>query len=154
MRWYLSHAAMLLLGLTLTVGFYEGRRLVKNTARALGAGGAVSSASARRDETEELRERLAEAEEKLATRRATRSERSSDEPRPRRRRGGGGDDDDPSAMSRAERLQMIRERRERLGTERPPLAVRPTPDGELPPPAPLGEGLEEPELVDTGLPPP
>jgi len=33
-----SHAVMLLLGITLTVGFYEGRRLVTNTMRALRIG--------------------------------------------------------------------------------------------------------------------
>lgn len=47
MRTYWSQAAMLLLGITLTVGFYEGRKLVKNTAKALTAATSIT-ASARR----------------------------------------------------------------------------------------------------------
>jgi hypothetical protein len=44
-----SHAAMLLLGITLTVGFYEGRRLVTNTMRALRIGEATPGLAARLD---------------------------------------------------------------------------------------------------------
>src|SRR5687768_1418110 len=105
MRWYLSHSAMVMLGITLTVGFYEGRRLVKNTARALSAGGAVSTATANREEAEELRARLAEAEEKLEGRRASRSE---DRQRRRSRLADDADPADPadaSPLSRAERVQ-------------------------------------------------
>ena len=45
MQRYWSQVAMLLLGITLTVGFYEGRRLVKNTAKALTAATSISSSS-------------------------------------------------------------------------------------------------------------
>jgi len=44
-----SHAAMLLLGITLTVGFYEGRRLVTNTMRALRIGDASPGLAVRLD---------------------------------------------------------------------------------------------------------
>lgn len=43
MRRYWSQAMMLLLGISLTVGFYEGRRLVKNTAKALTAATTITS---------------------------------------------------------------------------------------------------------------
>jgi hypothetical protein len=44
-----SHAVMLLLGITLTVGFYEGRRLVTNTMRALRIGDATPGLAVRLD---------------------------------------------------------------------------------------------------------
>lgn len=43
MQRILVHVAMVLLGVTLTVGFYEGRRLVANTARAFSALSASST---------------------------------------------------------------------------------------------------------------
>lgn len=42
MRTYWSHAAMLLLGVTLTAVFYEGRELVRNTASALTAASSIA----------------------------------------------------------------------------------------------------------------
>ena len=48
MRRYWSHAAMLLLGVSLSVGFYEGRRLVKNTAKALTAATSITASASRR----------------------------------------------------------------------------------------------------------
>src|SRR5262245_42631933 len=42
-----SHAVTLLLGITLAVGFYEGRRLVTNTMRALQVGETPSGLAAR-----------------------------------------------------------------------------------------------------------
>lgn len=47
MRTYWSQAAMLLLGISLTVGFYEGRRLVKNTAKALTAATSMTASAGR-----------------------------------------------------------------------------------------------------------
>ena len=163
MRSYLSYAAMMLLGVTLTVSFYEGRRLVKNTAKALGTTSSVSAVSARRSENEELKERLAEAEDKLARR----STRSAD--RTERRRASPGraattpDDEalepasDRPAMTRAERIQLMRDRRQRMGEGGGPgggpLAIRPDLAGA----PPIDDPIEEPpELVkDTGtvLPP-
>lgn len=48
MRKYWSHAAMLLLGISLTVGLYEGRRLVKNTAKALTAATSMTASAGKR----------------------------------------------------------------------------------------------------------
>jgi hypothetical protein len=49
MQRYWSQIALLLLGVSLTVGFYEGRTLVKNTAKAFTAATSISgSASSRR----------------------------------------------------------------------------------------------------------
>jgi hypothetical protein len=44
-----SHVAMLLLGVTLAVGFYEGRRLVTNTMRALRVGDGTPGLAVRLD---------------------------------------------------------------------------------------------------------
>lgn len=44
-----SHAVTLLVGVTLTVGFYEGRRLVTNTMRALRVGDATPGLAVRLD---------------------------------------------------------------------------------------------------------
>lgn len=167
MRSYLSHAAMLLLGVTLSVGFYEGRQLVKNTARALGASPTVST-PARPGETEALRARLAEAEEKLAARRANRAERAEERPRRRARAGEARELDSiapggvrpssrsgaPSippigARSRAERLPLARDGRSRVGEHAAPL-VRPAPSVALPKVEQVG--VAEPDgRGDTGL---
>src|SRR5688500_19841491 len=48
MQRYWSQVAMLLLGISLTVGFYEGRKLVKNTAKALTAATSISGAASGR----------------------------------------------------------------------------------------------------------
>jgi hypothetical protein len=45
MRKYWSQIAMLLLGVSLTVGFYEGRKLVKNTAKALTAATSITGSA-------------------------------------------------------------------------------------------------------------
>jgi hypothetical protein len=66
MRRYWGHAAMLLLGVSLTVGFYEGRALVQNTAKALSAATTITAP------THPKRERRRDAERDVA--------RSVDEP--------------------------------------------------------------------------
>ncbi|MCB9686275.1 MAG: hypothetical protein H6735_14630 [Alphaproteobacteria bacterium] len=53
MQRILVHVAMVLLGVTLTVGFYEGRRLAKNTARAFTAATTMSTASTKRSARDE-----------------------------------------------------------------------------------------------------
>ncbi|MCA9493056.1 MAG: hypothetical protein KC621_24160 [Myxococcales bacterium] len=53
MQKILVHVAMVLLGMTLTVGFYEGRRLAKNTARAFTAATTMSTASTKRSARDE-----------------------------------------------------------------------------------------------------
>src|SRR5689334_10833634 len=64
MRRYWSQVAMLLLGMSLTVGFYEGRKLVKNTAKALTAASSISgSASGRRHARDEDDDDRDEADE-------------------------------------------------------------------------------------------
>jgi hypothetical protein len=55
-RTYWTYAAMLLLGVSLTVGFYEGRRLVKNTAKALTAASSITASASRRERRQERSE--------------------------------------------------------------------------------------------------
>lgn len=52
MQKILVHVAMVLLGVTLTVGFYEGRRLAKNTARAFSAATTMSTTGTKRSARE------------------------------------------------------------------------------------------------------
>ncbi|MEZ4239193.1 MAG: hypothetical protein R3F59_24170 [Myxococcota bacterium] len=72
MRRYWGHVAMLLLGVSLTAGFYEGRALVQNTARALSAATTITAAPPaprreRRQVQREARPTLAVEEEDLGT---------------------------------------------------------------------------------------
>ncbi|MEQ1502094.1 MAG: hypothetical protein ABMB14_07675 [Myxococcota bacterium] len=82
MRYYWGHAAALLLGITLTVGFYEGRGLVRNTAKALSAASSISAANHRR-----ARDRDPGDEDGAVAAEADRGERGD---RKRRKRGAGG----------------------------------------------------------------
>lgn len=52
MQKVLVHVAMVLLGVSLAVGFYEGRRLVKNTAKALTAASTLSTTGGRQQARE------------------------------------------------------------------------------------------------------
>jgi hypothetical protein len=94
-----SHAAMLLLGVTLAVGFYEGRRLVTNTMRALRVADASPGLAVRLD-PDSLENRGEDARRaRSGTRKGTRS--NEDDPNAQRERirsrGGGDGDRLPSA---------------------------------------------------------
>lgn len=164
MRQYLGHVAMLLLGVTLTVGFYEGRRVVKTTARAFTAATSVSTAANRRGETEELRDRLAHAEEVIAARKAAKTERKEGkegkEGKDGKRRRSAGDDpaDKMNNLRARQRLRLPQGRPTAAGPLAPGLV--PIPGGpplELGNPA-AGEGTPtegevvppDGELRDTG----
>ncbi len=124
----LVHVAMVLLGVTLSVGFYEGRRLVKNTAKALTAATTLSTTGGRHaareglaGEGEDEAEAAAAAEEGIPNK--TRLDPSQLEVGRVRARphaalpGGVGEPDDPLARGkrRGGRRGGKAERLERLG---------------------------------------
>ncbi len=158
---YWTHAAMLLLGISLTVGFYEGRRLVRNTSRALSAMSQLGSASERRERAEEA-DAVAEAPR---PRTAARAAGADAEPRRSARSGGGGRNKtprnvDPARMERINALNQVRGRSklqriepQAVGRGRPPgpVAMPGGPAGPVGPrELPALDELDE-ELVDTGL---
>ncbi|MEQ1566625.1 MAG: hypothetical protein ABMA64_13370 [Myxococcota bacterium] len=144
MQRYWSQVAMLLLGVTLTVGFYEGRKLWKNTAKALTAATSISgSASGRRaaraDLEDEPSDELADPEA-LAASDDDRGDRKRKLVRANRMLPGL--EGEPGDV-RAERLNSLRAR------QRARLSGRPGgPVGPVVPPPPKEEPADAP--VDTG----
>ena len=104
MRPYLGHLAMFLLGLTVSVTFYEGRRLIQTTAEALAAassldqpekkGGTDTRREQRRSERREVKTapeaRPRPGPGEVARERKARDPDARPGRRGRRRRGGGG----------------------------------------------------------------
>ncbi|HHO53294.1 MAG TPA: hypothetical protein ENK18_21085 [Deltaproteobacteria bacterium] len=77
---YWTHAAMLLIGISLTVGFYEGRRLVYNTAEALSVASQLGSSD---DTRRRQRDRAQPGDAATITAQA-----DAEPARPKRRSGG------------------------------------------------------------------
>lgn len=140
MRRYWSQAMMLLLGISLTVGFYEGRHLVRNTAKALTVATTKSPSGKRGNRHREDRVRddfLPEEEEDFLG--AAAKEKDEERLGKRRKLGGGARAllMDPE-LSKAEKINLLRMRqRQRLMQK-----------GELGAPRALPK---EEELVDSGL---
>jgi hypothetical protein len=145
MRRYWSQVAMLLLGISLTVGFYEGRKLVKNTAKALTAATSISgSASGRRGG----REDRVEDPDGLQDPGELEAAALDDDRGDRKRRTARASRltpvvDGAAGDLRAERINMLRQR------QRARLLGRPGgPVGPVVPPPPREEPADAP--VDTG----
>lgn len=159
-----SHAAMLLLGVTLSVGFYEGRSLVRNTAKAWTAATQMTSASAKRTRKEELQDQLLDRLEAArdaredpdapapgAARAGARKVRRGPVAAPLSQRAG--------ELTRQEKVDLVKLRqRQRVRAEPGRLPTAPGAAGALPLALPHGveplAGLEDrdpAEPVDTGL---
>lgn len=129
---------MLLLGISLTVGFYEGRRIVKSTAKALTAATTISSGKRGARHRED---RLKEDPLEMA------AIMNDLDPSGKRRKGGGGARAlmlNPD-LSQADKLILMRQhQRQKLLNRGAPL-----PEGVYGKPAPkeqpLDTGLEQPE---------
>jgi hypothetical protein len=143
-RRYWSQAMMLLLGISLTVGFYEGRHLVKNTAKALTVATAKSPTGKRGRGHREDRlrdEELGEDEEDFL---GMAKEKEDDRLGKRRKLGGARAIMMDPDLSKAEKINLLRMRqRQRLLNKSEPLAA---PEGAL-----KGLPKEEEEVLDTGL---
>jgi hypothetical protein len=154
-RRYWSQAMMLLLGISLTVGFYEGRRLVKNTAKALTVATTITSSHKRPRHREDREPRDERGEDDLL----------EDDPellglmdeedvRGKRRKLAAGSARaimmDPD-LSKAEKINLLRmrQRQKMLGKPGSPTALPGAiPDG----PGAWGKpDLKDGEPVDTGL---
>jgi hypothetical protein len=146
---------MLLLGISLTVGFYEGRRLVKNTAKALTAATTITASSKRPRHREDREPREERGQDDLLEEDAELLGLMDDEDvRGKRRKLAASNARaimmDPD-LSKAEKINLLRmrQRQKLLGKPGSPVSL---PDG-----APIGPpGWGKPELkdgepVDTGL---
>jgi hypothetical protein len=147
---------MLLLGISLTVGFYEGRRLVKNTAKALTAATTITASSKRPRHREDREPREERGQDDLLEEEAELLGLMDDEDvRGKRRKlaaaaGARAIMMDPE-LSKAEKINLLRMR------QRQKMLGKPGSPAVLPEGVPLGvppwgkPELKDGEPVDTGL---
>lgn len=156
---YWTHAAALLIGITLSVGFYEGRKLVYNTAEALSVASQLGSSDSRRS-----RRARTEAPEPIEVEPGSVAQTEEEPTRPKRRSGKKRRNREKLAEEFPEELAAMRAMRHQRRIERLSSLMRPVevtdpirPDTEhfdrshLDATLEPGEEPLDEELLDTGI---